>query len=952
MFKHRHIENREAEIQAMLNSIGVSSLDDLINKAIPPGLRTDSTDDTCLPPPMEEEEVLAEMQKRGQQNHLLTSMIGQGYCKSFMPTAIQRNIFENPGWYSAYTAYQSEAAQGRLEALFNFQTLSSSLTGLPVANASLLDEATAVAEAAQLALRYHRDQRNSIVVLEGMHPQSLAVLRTRMKALEISIEIHKATALPDMSNAAALLLQIPTTLGAVYQLEEITAHARKQGALVVLAIDPMFLVLSNSPANWGVDIAVGSFQRFGLPLGYGGPHAAFFAVAEKYKRLVPGRIVGESRDTNGRVAYRLALQTREQHIRREKATSNICTSQVLLAVLSSMYAVYHGPMGLKNIALRIFSYARRLSIQLQRAGTDLHANMHFDTVSWNAGNQAQKLSDAFSEGGYSIRKTADNQICITFDEATREQDFEKISQMLSLPIHPPLSIEDAEKELKALYAPGIVRTEALLPQELFQRYHTETELMRYLRMLMDKDLALDRAMIPLGSCTMKLNAATELLPLSWNCFANMHPFAPLNQAKGYLTLIRELETYLCEITGYDSISLQPNAGSQGEYAGLLAVTAYHRSRGEGHRDICLIPSSAHGTNPASAKMANLEVIIVACDGKGNIDFEDLSSKVAEYSERLAVLMITYPSTHGVYESNVKEICALIHQHGGQVYIDGANLNALVGLVKIAELGGDLSHLNLHKTFAIPHGGGGPGVGPLGVKKHLAPFLPQNILLSDSAEQEQAVGPVSAAPWGSALILLISWVYIRMMGFDGLREASIRAVLHANYIARRLKEHYPVLYTGENGMVAHECIIDLRQFQEHGIEVEDIAKRLIDYGFHAPTMSWPVMGTLMIEPTESESKRELDRFCNAMISIRAEIGNIVTGKWPGNDNPLVHAPHVAEDLCADNWNHVYTRQEAAYPFASNTSVNHPWQNNYKYWPPVSRVDNVYGDKNLICSCPSP
>ncbi len=966
LFQHRHIENSRVSVQDMLKELGVSSVEELVESTIPATIRSKEKK-FQLPPALLEHEALEEIKSLGSQNKVYKSFIGQGYHSAIMPSVIQRNVLENPGWYTSYTAYQSEISQGRLEALFNFQTLTSELTGLPISNASLLDEGTAVAEAVMLSNRFYRGKKNSVFVLDTLHPQSLEILSTRTNALDIQIDLHTEESFcstTDCSNVSAIVLQLPSTQGSVYDIKKITDHAHANDMLVIAAIDPLFLVLAGSPADWGVDIALGSFQRYGIPLGFGGPHAAYFSTTEQLKRLVPGRIVGKSKDSMEREGYRFALQTREQHIRREKATSNICTSQALLAVLSSMYAVYHGPKGLRNIALQILQYTQSLYTGLKNKGLAVQNDMFFDTVSWNAGSEADKIQEKMKESHYNIRRIGTEIVSISFDECTSLKDYQNICSILG--IDAQLLADDSQLLEKSIPR-SMLRSSTLLSQKVFHEHHTETEMMRYIRKLMDKDLALDKTMIPLGSCTMKLNAASELIPLSWEAFGNIHPFAPLDQSKGYQLMMMQLEEYLCQATGYDRVSLQPNAGSQGEYAGLLAICAYHKSKGESQRNVCFIPSSAHGTNPASAQMANLDVVIIKCSADGNVDLEDLRQKAEKYSERLAAIMITYPSTHGVFEEGVKEICSIVHGHGGQVYVDGANLNALVGLVSLPELGADVSHLNLHKTFSIPHGGGGPGVGPIGVREHLVPFLPYNLMTAanvklDSAsiiDKKDRVGSVSASPWGSALVCIVSWMYIRMMGSEGLVQASSRAIVHANYIANRLRNHYQILYTGQNGRVAHECIIDINEFKQVGLGAVDIAKRLIDYGFHSPTMSWPVVDTLMIEPTESESKYEMDRFCEAMINIRLEADLIQSGEWSKEDNPLVHAPHTAIDTCEDKWEHAYSRKMAAYPYLEWKKRNKgkypsviadlPYIQG-KYWAPVSRIDNSYGDTHLICTCP--
>ncbi|MBI1619267.1 aminomethyl-transferring glycine dehydrogenase [Aquamicrobium zhengzhouense] len=913
-FADRHIGPNAADLRAMLGTLGVPSLETLISQAVPKSIRLDRPLD--LPAPATEAEALAELAQKMGQNKVLKSFIGAGYHGVNVPPVIQRNLFENPAWYTAYTPYQSEISQGRLELLFNFQTLVSELTGLPVASASLLDEATAVAEAIGIAWRHHRSKKNDVVLAGELHAQTLDVVRTRAEPLGINIGAEEIGA-----DTAALIVPWPDTYGVYGDHAETIAKARDAGAIVIFVADPLALTITDSPASLGADIAVGSMQRYGVPMGYGGPHAAYCAVSDALTRLMPGRLVGQSEDAHGRPGYRLALQTREQHIRRDKATSNICTAQALLANMATAYAIWHGPEGLQNIARHVNGLASRLASAL---GIDAPL---FDTVTVTAAGKAQAIAAEAESKGLLLRVINEDRLSIAFDETSTDEDLETIAALFGVTVP-----EEAPST-----APGEARGAEFLTQPMFHEHRSETEMMRLLRRLADKDLALDRAMIPLGSCTMKLNAAAEMMPISWHSVGGLHPMAPAEHAAGYKAMTDELESWLAEITGFDAVSLQPNAGSQGEYAGLLAIRRYHLSRGDAGRDVCLIPSSAHGTNPASAAMAGMGVVIVKCTDAGDIDVEDLKAKAAQYSDRLAALMITYPSTHGVFEEGVRDMCALVHEHGGQVYLDGANLNAMVGLARPGDLGADVCHMNLHKTFCIPHGGGGPGVGPIGVKSHLAPFVPGHVALgTDNA--------VSAAPYGSASILPITWMYIRMMGASGLKRATETAILSANYIAERLKGHYPVLYTGRNGRVAHECILDTRVLKDTaGIGVEDIAKRLIDYGFHAPTMSWPVAGTLMVEPTESEPKHELDRFCDAMIGIAQEAAKVADGTWPKDDNPLVNAPHTAVEVMADEWKHPYSRQAAAFPAGQSDFAA-------KYWPPVSRVDNVGGDRNLVCACP--
>ncbi len=909
-FVARHIGPSDVEIAAMLRVIGRASLDDAAAAAVPESIRSNQA--LNLPPPVDEAAVIAELRGLAARNVLKKALIGMGYHGTVTPPVILRNVLENPGWYTAYTPYQAEIAQGRLEALVNFQTLVCELTGMEIANASLLDEATAAAEAMAMAHAISKTKSDVIAVADDVHPQTRAVLTTRARALGISI---------GQEAPFAVLFQYPGTTGQVRDLTAEIAAARAQGAMVIVAADPLALVVLKSPGEMGADIVVGSSQRFGVPMGFGGPHAAFFATRDVFKRHMPGRLVGVSVDAAGEPAMRLALQTREQHIRREKATSNICTAQVLLAVIAGMYAVWHGPEGLRRIARRVNLQARMLADCAVRGGHRVRYGAFFDTIVVECGDPGGIMSAA-QDSGFNFRLVDDGAVGIALDETVTRDDLVGLARVLGAPL------ADASDGT-------LSRTGPLLQQTVFNRYHSEHEMLRYLKRLEDKDIALNRSMIPLGSCTMKLNATAEMIPITWPGFADMHPFAPEDQSEGFRVLIQRLADWLKELTGFAAVSLQPNAGSQGEYAGLLAIRRWFESRGEMHRDICLIPSSAHGTNPASAAMAGLRVVVVGCDRDGNVDLDDLRAKVKQNRERLAALMITYPSTHGVFESAIRDICAAVHEAGGQVYMDGANMNAQLGLTSPAVVGADVCHLNLHKTFCIPHGGGGPGVGPIGVAAHLVPYLPGDPL-------DVNAGAVSAAPYGSALILPISYAYIRMMGAAGLKRATEVAILNANYMAFRLNDSYPVLYRGSGGMVAHECIIDCRGFQaEAGIMVEDIAKRLQDFGYHAPTMSWPVAGTLMIEPTESESQAEMDRFCDAMIAIRAEIAAIASGRMDKADNPLKNAPHTAREVTADIWTHGYSRQQAAFPL--------PFVAASKYWPPVKRVDNVYGDRNLICTC---
>lgn len=931
-FVPRHIGPRDLDEIAMLNLLGYESLDAMTAQVIPESIKGTSVLD--LPAGLSEADALAELRTISGKNRLLKSMIGQGYYNTHTPAPILRNLLENPAWYTAYTPYQPEISQGRLEALLNFQTLIGDLTGMPVANASLLDEGTAAAEAMTFCKRLAKNKATAFFASVHCHPQTLDVLRTRAEPLGIEVVVGVETEIEDHGRFFGALFQYPMTTGEIRDYRESIQAFHAAGALVAMAADLLALTLLTPPGELGADVAIGTAQRFGVPLGFGGPHAAYFATQDKYKRDMPGRVVGVSIDRHGNPAYRLALQTREQHIRREKATSNICTAQVLLANIASMYAVYHGPEGLTRIATRVQRLTGLLAAGLQRLG---HETQHtaFDTLTLVFGARTAALHEAARARGYNLREVSAEALGVSLDETSTLADVQALLEILADGKAAPQVAELGDAQGVEVPA-ALQRQSAFLTHPVFASHRSETELMRYLRKLADKDLALDRTMIPLGSCTMKLNAASEMIPVTWAEFGGIHPFAPADQAEGYAQLTTELEAMLCAATGYDAVSLQPNAGSQGEYAGLLAIRAYHASRGQGERDVCLIPASAHGTNPATASMVDMRVVVVACDKRGNVDLDDLRAKAEQHSERLAALMITYPSTHGVFEEAIREICQVVHDHGGQVYIDGANMNAMVGLCAPGQFGGDVSHLNLHKTFCIPHGGGGPGVGPIGVKAHLAPFLPGH------ARLERKEGAVCAAPYGSASILPISWMYLKMMGSAGLTRASQIAILSANYIARRLEEHYPVLYSGTGGLVAHECILDLRPLKDSsGVTVDDVAKRLIDFGFHAPTMSFPVAGTLMIEPTESESKQELDRFCDAMIAIREEIRALEAGTLDPQDNPLKNAPHTAREV-AGEWTHPYSREQAVFPLPSLVDG--------KYWPPVARIDNVYGDRNLVCSCP--
>jgi len=933
-FVRRHIGPSPRDISAMLETVGAKTLSALMAETLPSSIRQKTPLD--LGAALSETEALAHMSELASKNQVFTSLIGQGYSGTILPAVIQRNILENPAWYTAYTPYQPEISQGRLEALFNFQTMICDLTGLDVANASLLDEATAAAEAMALAERAAHGKAKSFFVDSEVHPQTLAVLRTRAEPLGWNLIVGDPLADLDKADVLGALLQYPGTSGTVRDLRPAISALRAKGALAIVAADLLALTLLASPGELGADIAIGSAQRFGVPMGYGGPHAAYMAVRDALKRSLPGRLVGLSIDSRGQPAYRLALQTREQHIRREKATSNICTAQVLLAVIASMYAVYHGPEGLTHIARTVHRRASVLAAGLRKLGFSPQSEAFFDTVTVDAGSrQSEIVARALAER-INLR-IGERTLGIALDETTTPGDVEAVWRAFG----GRLAYADVETGARDALPTELKRISPFLSHPVFHAHRSETELLRYMRKLADRDLALDRAMIPLGSCTMKLNATSEMIPLTWPAFGSLHPFAPREQAEGYHALFKRLEQWLCDITGYDAISLQPNSGAQGEYAGLLAIRGYHAARGEPHRKVCLIPSSAHGTNPASASMAGMEVVVVACDARGDVDVGDLRAKAEKHSKNLAAIMITYPSTHGVFEEHISEICEIVHGHGGQVYLDGANMNAQVGLSRPGDYGADVSHLNLHKTFCIPHGGGGPGMGPIGVKAHLAPFLPGHPVTDGG--KPPAVGPVSAAPFGSASILSISYIYILMMGGEGLTRATEIAILNANYIATRLDAHFPVLYRNAKGRVAHECIVDPRPLKtSSGVTVDDIAKRLIDYGFHAPTMSFPVPGTLMIEPTESESKAELDRFCDAMIAIRREIAEIESGRWKVEASPLRHAPHTVHDIADDAWQRAYSRAEGCFPAGTSRTD--------KYWCPVGRVDNVYGDRNLVCSCP--
>ena len=945
-FAARHIGPDAAEIQEMLKVVGVSSLETLVDSAVPASIRTDRP--LSLAPPLSERDALRRLRAFAARNTVKTSLIGMGYADTATPSVILRNVIENPGWYTAYTPYQAEVSQGRLEVLLAFQQMVCDLTGMELANASLLDEATAAAEAMAMSRRVSKAAGNVFVVDRDCHPQTLAVVRTRARSLGYEVVEGNADELLRTTDCFGVLLQYPGSSGAVRDLRPLCREAAGKGAIVTVATDLLSLVLLTPPGEQGADVVIGNAQRFGVPMGFGGPHAAFFATRDTFKRSTPGRIIGVSVDAQGRQAYRMALQTREQHIRREKATSNICTAQVLLAMVAALYAIYHGPDGLLRIARRVNRLTWILAEGLRRLGVEIvHADF-FDTLTLRVPGRADAIADRAESAGINLRRIDDDTLGAALDEVT---DRDTVGRLLSVFAEvcggSATDIETLDAAAPDAAVPdALARSSDFLGHPVFHRYRSETEMMRYLRRLAAKDIALDRAMIPLGSCTMKLNAATEMIPVTWPEFGGLHPFVPAGQAAGYHALIDELSAMLCEITGFDAISFQPNAGSQGEYSGLLTIRRYHEERGEGGRDVCLIPASAHGTNPASAVLAGLRVVVVKCDDQGNVDVGDLKAKTEEHGPRLAALMVTYPSTHGVYEAAIREICDIVHAAGGQVYMDGANMNALVGICRPAEIGADVCHLNLHKTFCIPHGGGGPGMGPIGVRAHLTPFLPDHTVVANvnpDAHPAGTTGPVSAAPWGSPSILPISWAYIAMCGAEGLLRATQVAILGANYVAKRLSGHFPILYTGQNGMVAHECIIDLGPITDRcGITVEDVAKRLADYGFHAPTMSFPVPDTLMIEPTESESLEELDRFCDAMIAIRAEIADVESGAADANDNLLRNAPHSLHVGASDRWDRPYGREQALFPM--------PGLREDKYWPPVGRIDNVHGDRHLVCICP--
>ena len=940
-FAYRHIGPRRSDVGEMLELLGYESLESFIDAVVPEEIRLRRP--LALPPGRSEREVLQALRGIAGMNRVFRSYIGMGYAGCFTPQVIQRNVLENPGWYTAYTPYQAEIAQGRLEALLNYQTIVSDLTGLQIANASLLDEATAAAEAMHFSLAVsQRGGEATYLVDERCHPQTIAVVQTRAEARGVRVRVGDPEAFTFEPGVIGALVQYPATDGQVRDFRPLCRRAHEAKALVTAATDLLSLTLLVPPGEWGADVAVGNSQRFGVPMGYGGPHAAFFATRDEYKRFLPGRIIGVSKDRDGRLALRMALQTREQHIRRDKATSNVCTAQVLLAVMASMYAVYHGPSGLRRIAERVHTRTVILANALRRLRYKLVHDAFFDTICVEVENWAlPRLLDAARARNINLRQLSSTRLCVALDETVTLGDVADLITIFSLNEALPFMLDDIGMKRERAIPGELARTSSFMEHPVFHRHHSETEMLRYIKRLENRDLSLTSAMIPLGSCTMKLNATTEMMPVSWREFNRLHPFAPRDQAAGYQLLFSQLEYQLAEITGFAAVSLQPNAGAQGEYAGLLVIRAFHRSRGQGHRTTCLIPQSAHGTNPASAVMAGMQVVPVKSDQRGNIDVADLRAKAAAHRDTLAALMITYPSTHGVFEASVKEICRIVHEHGGQVYMDGANMNAQVGLCRPGDIGADVCHLNLHKTFCIPHGGGGPGMGPIGVAAHLVPFLPGHPVID--LDHAQACGTISAAPWGSAAILPISWAYIALMGYDGLSEATQIAILNANYVAKRLAEYYPLLYTGQNGLIAHECIIDTRPFKASaGVDVEDIAKRIIDYGFHPPTVSFPVPGTLMIEPTESESKEELDRFCDAMIAIRDEIRDIEEGRAARDNNLLTNAPHTLEQVISDSWDRPYPRERAAYPTRAVRE--------HKVWPTVGRIDSAFGDRNLVCSCP--
>jgi len=944
-FIRRHIGPGEPQIRDMLDGLGLDTLDALIDKTVPSSIRTDEP--LKIGRNMTERGTLSYLRKMAGRNQVFVSMIGMGYYGTKLPSVILRNVMENPGWYTAYTPYQAEVSQGRMEALLNYQQMIIDLTGMEMANASLLDEGTAAAEAMSMSKRISKSKSNLFFVDRDTHPQTIDVILTRAKPLGVEVIVGEAETEFSEQDCFGILLQYPGSSGAVRDIRPIIYAAQEKKTIVTVASDLLALCVLTPPGEMGADIVVGSSQRFGVPMGYGGPHAAFFATKDKHKRSMPGRIIGVSVDSAGKPALRMALQTREQHIRRDKATSNICTAQVLLAVIAGLYATYHGPDGLRRIADKVHRMTQILAEGLERLGFKVVNDAFFDTLTVHVPGQANRIAAKARESRINLRVIDNDHLGISFDETSRRRNLSTLWNVFSTNADKDLNIEEIDGDVEECIPTELQRSSDYLTHSVFALYHSETEMMRYLRWLAAKDIALDRSMIPLGSCTMKLNSATEMIPVTWREFGAIHPFAPLDQTLGYQQLFEELEEMLCEATGFAAVSLQPNAGSQGEYAGLMTIAKYHENRGEGHRDVCLIPASAHGTNPASAAMAGMRVIVTECDDHGNVDVADLNAKAEEHKDNLAALMITYPSTHGVFEEAIIEICDIIHDNGGQVYMDGANLNAMIGLCRPGTFGPDVSHMNLHKTFCIPHGGGGPGIGPIGVGAHLAPYLPDSSQVdgvNPAARGGETIGAISSAPWGSASILPISWAYMFLMGGKGLKKATEVAILNANYIAHRLDPHFPVLYTGKNGMVAHECIIDLRPVKESsGISVDDVAKRLVDFGFHAPTMSFPVVDTLMIEPTESETKRELDRFCDAMIAIRQEIRDVEDGKVAADNNVLVNAPHTHHLLLEGDWPHPYSKEQAFFPL--------PGLREDKFWPPVGRVDNVYGDRNLVCSCPS-
>ncbi|MGH1486322.1 MAG: aminomethyl-transferring glycine dehydrogenase [Cellvibrionaceae bacterium] len=940
-FIQRHIGPDKQQQQAMLAALGVSDLNTLIEQTVPAGIL--QTETMALDHPVDEQQALQQLNTIASQNSVFTSYIGMGYHDTIVPNVILRNVLENPGWYTAYTPYQPEIAQGRLEGLLHFQQMITDLTGMDLANASMLDEGTAAAEAMAMSKRQQkRNNSDTFIVDQNTHPQTLAVIQTRAKHFGFTILVGEPDELLKQNDCFGLFLQYPGSDGEVRDVRNTISLAHSKQALVTVAADIMSLVLLTSPGEMGADIVVGSNQRFGVPMGFGGPHAAFFAFADKFKRAAPGRIIGVSVDTKGKTALRMAMQTREQHIRREKANSNICTSQALLALMSAFYAIYHGPEGLKRIANRIHRLTGILAKVITTMGFSLKNNHYFDTLTIQTNEQTQDIIQRALSKHINLRSDI-NTISISINETTTIDDLENLAAIFNDNVQQAdlIKIDDALINQHHGIPETLLRTDAILSHETFHNYHSETEMLRYLHRLEVKDIALNHAMIPLGSCTMKLNATAEMIPVTWAEFGGIHPFAPAEQTQGYQQLFSELETMLASCTGYDRVSLQPNAGSQGEYAGLVAIKNYFTHKGETQRNVCLIPSSAHGTNPASAQMVGMNVVVINCDNKGNVDLDDLQQKIDELNDQIACIMVTYPSTHGVFEESITQLCEMIHSIGAQVYVDGANMNALVGVAAPGHFGGDVSHLNLHKTFCIPHGGGGPGMGPIGVKSHLAPFLPGHPVC-DIPNVDNANDTISSAPWGSASILPISWMYIKMMGSEGMRSATEVAILNANYVAKKLSPYFPILYTGQNGFVAHECLLDLRPLKaSSGITEEDIAKRLMDFGFHAPTMSFPVAGTLMIEPTESESQMELDRFCDAMVTISKEITLVENGTYPVEDNPLVNAPHSQEDMYSAEWLHPYSREVAAFPA--------PWLKQHKVWPAVNRIDNVYGDRNLVCSC---